>query len=58
MTKTTKPNYRKELKAGAFLMGRNVENKRGLQRLKERAARKEQIRSAKANQIKSTRGFA
>ena len=58
MTKTTKPNYRKELKAGAFLMGSNVENKRGWQRVKERAALKEQVRSAKAIQIKSTRGFA
>ena len=59
MTKLiTNPGYRKALRAGALLTGSDAENKRGLQRVKERAARKEQIRSAKAIQIKSTRGFA
>ena len=64
MTKITNPDlsknegHRKSLKAGAFLMGSAVENKRGWQRAKERAALKDQVRSAKAIQIKSTRGFA
>jgi len=61
MTKITNPQYqldRKSLKAGAFPIGNEAENRRGWQRIKERAARKEQVRSAKAIQIKSPRGFA
>ena len=50
--------WRKALKAGALLIGNDTENKRGWQRMKERAARKDQIRAAKAIQVKSTRGFA